>query len=364
MNKYDAKNHDPNYIEESMNYLSMQYLKKQMGGYAKQFNIPKELLKDFSIAGIENNYNGSNASKIRKGRYRTYVSNNLIENYTKHLSDIGQPVTKEYSAVILENYVKFKNILENYKSRIFAGYDIDLLKSRGDIIPSRHLHKLIDTGYHQVDGVYMQTLNYPYEPLKVVTNNVKEYAKQVFSSAFSRVYDYKFDFGKANEVGVITQKNQQYSSNTHDIIIGKGWTKSVLSKGLAVINGTKGKMFTLSAKKIEPTATKDLNCTVYKVVASGFKNDISKCEHGFLIVDGNEEKRNFLTHNGSFVSMYTGYQLQNVINDMQRNFKIWIYDYGNSQVVRTHAFDQHLNKAVSLFNRRTKSQIVSNLGVI
>ena len=58
MNKYDAKNHDPNYIEESMNYLSMQYLKKQMGGYAKQFNIPKELLKDFSIAGIENNYNG------------------------------------------------------------------------------------------------------------------------------------------------------------------------------------------------------------------------------------------------------------------------------------------------------------------
>ena len=56
-------------------------------------------------------------------------------------------------------------------------------------------------------------------------------------------------------------------------------------------------MFTLSAKKIEPTATKDLNCTVYKVVASGFKNDISKCEHGFLIVDGNEgyqKAKNFM----------------------------------------------------------------------
>tara|TARA_R100001129_G_scaffold136659_2_gene98045 strand:+ start:821 stop:1876 length:1056 start_codon:yes stop_codon:yes gene_type:complete len=350
---------------DKLDYTSMQSLKKEMGRYAKQFNIPKELLKEFSIVGLENNYNGS-GTKIRKGRYSSYVSNNLIENYTKYLSGIGQPVTKEYSAVILENYIKFKNLLETYKSKIFVGYDIDFLKSRGDIIPSRHLHKLIDTGYHQTDGVYMQTLNYPYEPLKVVTNNVKEYAKQVFNSAFSRIYEYKFEFGKANEVGVITQKSQHHHSysNAHDIIIGKSWTKSILSKGLAIINGTKGKMFTLSAKKIEPTATKDLNCTVYKVVASGFKNDISKCEHGFLIVDGNEEKRNFLSHNGSFVSMCTGYQLQNVINDMQRKFKIWIYDYENSQVVRTHAFDQHLNKAVSLFNRRTKSQIVSNLGVI
>ena len=207
----------------------------------------------------------------------------------------------------------------------------------------------------------MQTLNYPYNPLKEVTNNVKDYAKQVFNSAFSRVYDYKFDFGKANEVGAITQKMPNSSVNKHDIIIGKGWIKSVLSKGLAVINGTKGKMFTLSAKKIEPTATKDLNCTVYKVVASGFKNDKSNCVHGFLIVDGNEEKRNFISQ---YSTKYTGYQLQNVINDMQRHFKIWIYDYENSEVVRTHAFDQHLNKAVSLFNRRTKSQIVSNLGVI
>ena len=348
---------------DKLDYTSMQSIKREMGRYAKQFNIPKELLKDFSTAGLENNYN-ANGIRRRKGRYSSYVNSNLIENYTKYLSGIGQPATKEYSTVVLENYIKFKNLLETYKSKIFAGYDIDFLKSRGDIIPSRHLHKLIDTGYHQADGVYMQTLNYQYEPLKVATNNVKEYAKQVFNSAFSRVYDYKFDFGKANEVGVATQKSQKYSSNTHDIIIGKSWTKSILSKGLAVINGTKGKMFTLSAQKIEPTATKDLNCTVYKVVASGFKNDISNCVNGFLIVDGNEEKRNFLSHNGSFVSMYTGYQLQNVINDMQRHFKIWIYDYQNSEVVRTHAFDQHLNKAISLFNRRTKSQIVSDLGVI
>ena len=218
---------------DKLDYTSMQSIKREMGRYAKQFNIPKELLKDFSTAGLENNYN-ANGIRRRKGRYSSYVNSNLIENYTKYLSGIGQPATKEYST----------DLLETYKSKIFAGYDIDFLKSRGDIIPSRHLHKLIDTGYHQADGVYMQTLNYQYEPLKVATNNVKEYAKQVFNSAFSRVYDYKFDFGKANEVGVATQKSQKYSSNTHDIIIGKSWTKSILSKGLAVINGTKGKMFT------------------------------------------------------------------------------------------------------------------------
>ena len=132
MNKYDAKNHDPNYIEESMNYLSMQYLKKQMGRYAKQFNIKGVDVEDGIDSREKRIIEKSHKSREAKMRHQKqsavdYANSNLGLNL-----DINKGLTSQEAKIIADTIIKDKNYADQLEDEV-VNYFVNMSEKQWNI---------------------------------------------------------------------------------------------------------------------------------------------------------------------------------------------------------------------------------------